>query len=85
MEAIQTLEDLISAGKLSEALDFVETLPKEERQRWQIQNLLGIMCAHCGQSAQARTFFEAAMAQQPDDPEVLYNRSEERRVGKECL
>lgn len=73
MEAIQTLEDLISAGKLSEALDFVETLPKEERQRWQIQNLLGIMCAHCGQSAQARTFFEAAMAQQPDDPEVLYN------------
>ncbi len=73
MESIQILEDLISAGKLSEALDFVEALPKEERQRWQIQNLMGIMCAQCGQSKQARTFFEAAMAQQPDDPEVLYN------------
>lgn len=73
MEPIQTLEDLISAGKLSEALDFVEALSQEERQRWQIQNLMGIMCAHCGQSAQARTLFEAAMAQQPNDPEVLYN------------
>lgn len=73
MEPIQTLEDLISAGKLTEALDFVEALPKEERQRWQIQNLMGIICANCGQSTQARTFFEAAMAQQPDDPEVLYN------------
>lgn len=73
MEQIQTLEDLISMGKMSEALDFVEALPKEERQQWQIQNLMGIMCAHCGQSKQARTFFEAALAQQPDDPEVLYN------------
>lgn len=73
MESIQTLEDLISRGKLSEALDFVEALSKEERQQWQIQNLMGIMCAHCGQSRQARTFFEAAMAQQPNNPEVLYN------------
>ena len=73
MEPIQTLEDLISMGKFSEALDFVEALSKEERQQWQIQNLMGIICAHSGQSTQARTFFEAALAQQPDDPEVLYN------------
>lgn len=73
VESIQTLEDLISMGKFSEALDFVEALSKEERQQWQIQNLMGIICAHSGQSTQARTFFEAAMAQQPDDPEVLYN------------
>ena len=48
MEPIQTLEDLISMGKFSEALDFVEALSKEERQQWQIQNLMGIICAHSG-------------------------------------
>lgn len=73
MEPIKALENLISEGKLSEALDFIETLPQKERQNWQIQNLTGIVCAYCGQRQEARTFFEAAVAQRPDDPEVLYN------------
>lgn len=73
MEPIQTLENLISTGKLSEALDFIEALPQEERQNWQIQNLTGIVCACCGQFQEARTFFEAALEQRPDDGEVLYN------------
>lgn len=73
MDSIQTLVALISAGKLSEALDFIEALSQEERQNWQIQNLTGIVCAYCGQLQEARTFFEAALAQQPDDAELLYN------------
>lgn len=73
MEPIKALENLISEGKLSEALDFIETLPQKERQNWQIQNLTGIVCAYCGQRQEARTFFEAAVAQRPDDTEVLYN------------
>lgn len=73
MEPIKALENLISEGRLSEALDFIETLPQKERQNWQIQNLTGIVCAYCGQRQEARTFFEAAVAQRPDDTEVLYN------------
>ena len=61
MEPIQLLENLISVGRLSEALDFLETLSQKERQCWQIQNLTGIVCACCGQpqerpSARARPF-----------------------------
>ena len=73
MEPVKTLEGLISAGRLSEALDFIEALPLEERQQWQIQNLTGIVCVYCGQRQDARTFFEAALAQQPNDAELLYN------------
>lgn len=71
--AAETLETLISAGNLQQALDFIEGLPQEGRQRWQIQNLTGIVCALCGQPGEARTFYEAALAQRPEDPEVLYN------------
>lgn len=73
METIQALENLISEGRLPEALDFIEALPQEERQNWQIQNLTGIVCAYCGQYPEARTFFEAALAQQPENAELLYN------------
>ena len=76
MEPIQTLENLISTGRLPEALDFIEALPLEERQRWQVQNLTGVVCLCCGQPKEARTFFEAALEQQPDDAEVLYNLAE---------
>lgn len=57
MEPIQLLENLISEGRLSEALDFLETLSQKERQCWQIQNLTGIVCACCGQPQEACTFF----------------------------
>lgn len=73
MDSIEELEKLVAAGKLPEALDLIETLPQEERQRWQIQNLTGIVCAYCGQYKQARTFFEAALEQRPEDGEILYN------------
>lgn len=73
MDSIQTLENLISAGKLPEALDFIEAMPQEERQQWQVQNLTGIVCAYCGQRQEARVFFEAALAQRPNDTELLYN------------
>lgn len=73
MDSIKILEELVLEGKLSEALDFIEALPQEERQQWQIQNLTGIVCAYCGQHREARTFFEAALEQRPDDGEILYN------------
>ena len=76
MGPIQTLENLISTDRLPEALDFIEALPQEERQRWQVQNLTGVVCLCCGQPKEARTFFEAALEQQPDDAEVLYNLAE---------
>lgn len=91
MKSIQALEDLISAGKLSEALNFIEALPQEERQNWQVQNLTGIVCAYCGQHQEARTFFEAALAQQPDNAELLYNMADTyaalgmSRIAKEML
>lgn len=69
----KSLEALITAGEVQQALDLIEALPQEERQRWQIQNLTGIVCAYCGQHREARTFFEAALAQQPNDAELLYN------------
>lgn len=73
MDSIQTLEQLVSSGDLSGALDFVETLSQEERQQWQIQNLTGVVCSYCGQFKEAATFFEAALEQRPTSPEVLYN------------
>lgn len=73
MDSIQALEALISAGQLPEALDFIEAMPQEERQQWQVQNLTGIVCAYCGQRQEARVFFEAALAQRPNDTELLYN------------
>lgn len=76
MESIKLLESLISAGKLSEALDFIEALPQEKRQQWQVQNLTGVVCFCCGQFKDAATFFEAALEQQPDDTEILYNLAE---------
>lgn len=73
MDFVQILEQLVSSGDLSGALDFVETLSQEERQQWQVQDLIGVVCAYCGQYQEARTFFEAALAQQPDRVEILYN------------
>lgn len=73
MEHVETLEKLVREGKLSEALDFIESLSPVERQQWQVQNLTGIVCALCGQPKEAHTFFEAALKQRPDDPELLYN------------
>lgn len=73
MDSIQALEDLISAGDLPGALDFVETLSQEERRQWQIQNLIGVVCSYCGQHRQAETFFRAALEQEPDDINVMYN------------
>lgn len=73
MDQIQNLEQLIQTGDFAGALDQIETMSLEERQQWQIQNLTGIVCASCGQPNEARTFFEAALEQQPQDPELLYN------------
>ena len=73
MEHIETLEELVREGKLSEALDFIEALSQKERQQWQIQNLTGVVCSYCGQFNEAVTFFEAALKQQPEDPVLLYN------------
>lgn len=91
MDSIQTLEHLVSVGDLSGALDYMETLSQKERQQWQIQNLTGVVCAYCGQYQEARTFFEAALAQQPEDAEILYNLAdtcaalEMNRKAKELL
>jgi len=73
MDNIKTLEELVEGGKLSEALDFIEGLAPEERQRWEIQNLTGVVCSYCGQFAQAETFFSAALDGRPDDVNVMYN------------
>lgn len=73
MDQIQNLEQLIQTGDFAGALDQIETMSLEERQQWKIQNLTGIVCASCGQPNEARTFFEAALEQQPQDPELLYN------------
>ena len=67
------LEKIIQEGKLEEALDYIEAMPQAERGDWQIQNLTGIVCSCCGQYKEAKTFFSAALAQQPDDMEICYN------------
>jgi len=73
MDRIQTLEQLIIDGKLSEALDMIERMPQKERQNRKIQNLTGVVCVCCGQYKEALTFFKAALEQNPGDAEVLYN------------
>lgn len=91
MEPIQTLENLISEGRLSEALDFIEALPQEVRQQWQVQNLIGVVCSYCGQYRQAETFFRTTLEQKPDDVNVMYNLADtyiqlgKTRKAKEIL
>ncbi len=73
MEQAKALERLIAEWKLSEALDMIEAMPQEERQQWQVQNLTGVICSCCGQFSEAETFFSAALEQQPDDLDVMFN------------
>lgn len=75
-DRLQELEALIQSGNLSEALDRIEAMPQEERSHWQILNLTGIISLYCGQPEQAESFFEDALKQEPNDPEVLYNLAE---------
>jgi len=70
---VETLEKMIESGDLAGALDFLEALSQEERAQWQIQNLTGVVCAYCGQFREAEHFFTAALAQKPDDENILYN------------
>lgn len=72
-DSVHLIEELLHHSDISGALDYIEALSPEERQQWEIQNLTGIVCSLCGQPKEARTFFEAALKQRPDDPEVLYN------------
>jgi len=73
MDKIKRLEDMVSAGKLSDALDLIEAMSQEERQQWQVQNLTGVVCSYCGRFLEAETFFSAALEQRPDDLDVMYN------------
>lgn len=67
------LEKIIEKGRLEEALDFIESLSQVERGNWRIQNLTGIVCACCGQYKEAKTFFNAALEQKPEDAVIQYN------------
>ena len=73
---MQELEALIQSGNFPEALDRIEAMPQDERSRWQILNLTGIISLYCGQPEQAETFFKGALEQEPDNPEILYNLAE---------
>lgn len=79
---IEELERMIEAGDLSGALDFLEAMSQEERSAWQIQNLTGVVCAYCGQFREAENFFTAALAQNPDDENILYNLADTREALK---
>ena len=86
MDQVSKLEKMIAAGNFSEALDFIEAMRQEDRQQWQIQNLTGIVCSYCGQFAEAETFFKAALEQEPNDPEILYNLADAYvSLGKDRL
>ena len=76
MDKMQELEALIQSGNFSEALDRIEAMPQDERNRWQILNLTGIISLYCGQPEQAETFFKDALEQEPDNSEILYNLAE---------
>ncbi len=75
-EKVKRLEELVEAGDLAGALDFLEAMPLEERQDWRVQNLTGIVSVYCGRPQEAETFFRAALEQRPGEPDVLYNLSE---------
>lgn len=90
-DSVHQIEELLHHSDISGALDYIEALSPEERQQWEIQNLTGIVCSLCGQPKEARTFFEAALKQRPDDSEVLYNLADtyvalgQTRQAKEML
>lgn len=77
---VEKLEMMIEAGDLSGALDFLESLSQEERGQWQIQNLTGVVCAYCGQFQEAEDFFQAALAQRPEDENIQYNLADVRET-----
>lgn len=82
---IETLEKMIESGDFSGALDFLEGLSQEERAQWQIQNLTGVVCAYCGQFQEAENFFQAALAQRPDDENIQYNLADTRAALKKTV
>lgn len=77
---VERLEKMIEAGDLSGALDFLESLSQDERAQWQIQNLTGVVCAYCGQFQEAEDFFQAALAQRPEDENIQYNLADVRET-----
>ena len=82
---IHQLEAFLSAGDFSQALDYVAALPLKVRQHWQIQNMIGIICTYCRQFPEAETFFCAALEQEPNDANILYNLADTyAALGQKC-
>lgn len=72
-EHVEVLSKYLEEKKLSEALDYLEVLPQEERNCWEIENLTGVICSYCGQFTEAVSFFRRALKHNAEVPEIYYN------------
>lgn len=73
MDEVRELERLAAAKDLLGAIEYVEALPLELQGRWEIQDMLGGVCAVCGELEMAKQFYRAALKQCPSNPELLQN------------
>ena len=70
---VKTLVQYLESTELEEALDYLEKLPNQEKECWELQNIMGVICSYCGQFEEAIAFFRRALGYDPDLPDVYFN------------
>lgn len=73
---VKKLSKYLETKEYEKALDYIETLPSDQINSWQIQNILGIICLYCGQYEDAVSFFKKALRLNPDTPELYFDLAE---------
>ncbi len=72
-ECIENIMDLINEKQYSEALEFIEQIPQNVLNCWEIQNLIGLICIYCEQYKEAIVFFRKSLKLNANNPEIYYN------------
>src|SRR5690349_24850339 len=83
-EYLQNTEDAISAGRIEDAMANCQHILSSFPDSLEAQRLLGEIYLAKGQLEDAQQTFDWILVNDPENVVVYCDRSEERRVGKEC-
>lgn len=67
------LLDLLEKEQISEALDYIESLPESEKKYWEVQNIAGVISCYCGMFKEAVSIFKNTLKINPDASNIYYN------------
>lgn len=72
-EHIEKILEYIEKKQYEEALDYICDLTPEEKSRWEIDNLTGLICSYCGDNDMAISFYQNSLKKHPDAIDNYYN------------